>query len=105
MTWNAYFKEKFDREISNGSIDPTILPPENIFILSIDELCLLALCAYNNDGSYLKILQEAIKLNSDPKTSAFFITSHFSKWKLKSEHLPFIETEAEKLYAQIESRF
>lgn len=102
--WETYFKEKFEKKFAQGELDPTLLPPENIFVISIDELCQLALCAYNNNGDYLYILTEIIKRNSNPETSSFDLTIHLSEWEYKCNSLPFIQNEAEKFYDKILSR-
>jgi hypothetical protein len=97
--YNYFFKDHCEQKFSDGTCARGEIPPENIFILSINEF--ERFCAVRKEvGSFSKTLDSAISDNKNPETRKFTLDQSFPDLR-NNQSLNIIEDNYEKIWAPI----
>lgn len=92
-------KENVDKIIEKYNQD-IIVPLDNMYFLSINDLDLLVECLQKSKISLSSVLKKAITLDSNPQTKNFVFNQHF--WKECQSELPkYLVDESEFLFERI----
>lgn len=99
--WAEFAQEEIMSFLKDESIDPNVLPPCNIFFITIDEFDWLITILKKGDVSLSEILTKAIKDNSDAKTSKYTFQQHIAGYSGKDTAPPYVEKAANKIFNNV----
>ncbi len=75
--WEEFLEKEVLKELKRLKIDSNIIPPENIFLLPIDEVdYLLAFLKKNSKHNFSTIFEKVKEYEANPATSKFFFHDH-----------------------------
>jgi len=78
--WDEFLRDQVTARLKDKDIDPYIIPPENIFVLPVDDIdYLLAFILDYPDKKISEVLKQVIEYEADVNRSSFFFRDHLSR--------------------------
>ena len=90
--WNEFLSEAVTAELAKLEIDPNIIPPSNLLLLSVDDFdFLMAVLDQNSELSFASIFSKVGTYDDTPEHRSFFFQDHLERItgnkKQRPEHL------------------
>lgn len=78
--WDEFLRDEITEKLTAQGIDPSLIPAENIFLLSVDEFDYLATYLAQNPGvTFGSIFSQVKEFEADPQRSSFFFHDHLKR--------------------------
>ena len=78
--WDEFLREEIVEKLKIQGIDPTLIPAENIFLLSVDEFDYLsAFLEQHRDATLGAIFSQVKEFEANPQHSSFFFHDHLAR--------------------------
>lgn len=96
--WEEFLGDLVTPFLEENDIDPKIIPPEHIVVLTIDDLDLLLSVVWAGLDSIPNILEEMVKDNSDRSTMKYSFSMHLDQYRKDKLKLPTHEKVFDKMF-------
>lgn len=78
--WDEFLRDEISEKLNLLKIDPNLIPPENIFLLSVDEFdYLMAFLAKNPSQTFNAVFTQIKEFEADPQRSSYFFQDHLAR--------------------------
>ncbi len=96
--WNEFVKEAVKPSLEEKGISETLIKPEHIFVISLDEYDMLINQAKESDVDVLDIIEFAIEQDQDVETQKMIFGGHIHSYNPKTRfNLPYLEDGFQKI--------
>jgi hypothetical protein len=96
--WDEFVKEAVKPSLDKKSISETLIKPEHIFVVSLDEYDMLINQAKESDVDVLDIIEFAIEQDQDVKTQKMIFGGHIHSYNPETRfNLPYLEGGFQKI--------
>lgn len=102
--WEEFLKEAVLSDFNAGQIDETALPPERIFIISIDEIEIISEKLGNNVFTLPDFIQRAVENNRNPIKQKMQLQMHVAEIERANyKEVDFVASEFEAFFNRMKS--
>jgi hypothetical protein len=104
LLWEEFLAEAVQTDLEHADIDPQIIPPERIVVLSLDEWDTLMSILLPDPTLLSRILNGMVVNNRSPLTAKFALWQHLDPYIPAQPELPYLDEEADRLFASLQAK-
>ena len=102
--WEEFLGEAVGSILESEGIDPQVIPPERIVVLSLREWDVLMSILHSDPTLLSQILKEMVVSNRHPTTAGFAFIQHLIPYVAAQPKLPYLDEEANRLFASLQAK-
>jgi hypothetical protein len=102
--WDELLGEALGAELQTAGIDPQVIPPERIVVLSLAEWDMLMSILHTDPTLLSRILDEMVVSNRDPTTAKFAFVQHLIPYVPAQPKLPYLDEEFTAFCTSMEAK-
>jgi hypothetical protein len=103
--WDEFLGKAIHAELEDAGIDPQIIPPERIVVLSLAEWDMLMAILHADPTLLSRILNEMLVDNRNPVTAKFSFGQHLAPHIPAEPELPYLDDESNHFFASVQAKF
>ena len=78
--WDEFLRDEITEKLKALNIEPNLIPPENIFLLSIDEFdYLITFLSQHPEQTFNTVFSQVKEFETDPQSARFFFRDHLTR--------------------------
>ena len=102
--WDEFLGEAVGSTLKSEGIDPQVMPPERIVVLSLREWDVLMSILRTDPTLLARILREMVVNNRNPTTAKFAFIQHLIPHVPAQPKLPYLDEESDRLFASLQAK-
>jgi hypothetical protein len=102
--WDEFLAEAVRTDLEEADIDPQIIPPERIVVLSLREWDVLMSILHADATLLSGILNEMVVSNRNAATAKFAFIQHIFPYVPVEPDLPYLDEEANRLFDSLQGK-
>jgi hypothetical protein len=102
--WDEFLGEAVAGTLKREGINPRVIPPERIVVLSLREWDVLVSILHADSTLLSQILNEMVVSNRHPATAKFAFWQHLGPYIPAKPRLPYLDEESDRLFASLQAK-
>jgi hypothetical protein len=102
--WDEFLAGAVGSTLESEDIDPQVIPPERIVVLSLREWDVLMSILRTDPTLLARILREMVVNNRNPTTAKFAFIQHLIPHVPAQPKLPYLDEESDRLFASLQAK-
>jgi hypothetical protein len=103
--WDEFLGEAVRSKLESEGIDPEVIPPERIVVLSLAEWDELMSILRTNPTLLSRILNGMVVSNRKPESTNFTFGQHLAPYLPAQPELPYLDEESSRLLESVQAKF